>query len=127
MAELMIRSATPDDAEMLLGIYSWYVENTAITFEYEVPSVQVFRERIAHTLIKWPYLVLEQDGDAVGYAYADAFHARAAYGWCCELSIYLRHGSLGHGYGRLLYHELEKRLSAMGILNLYACIAAVER
>ena len=118
----MIRKATIDDAERLLEIYAYYVENTAITFECEVPSLEEFRHRIGGTLKKFPYLVLEEDGVIQGYAYAGAFVGRAAYDHSCETTIYLDHNSKGRGYGRALYEVLERTLKDRGILNLYACI-----
>lgn len=78
MDELKIRAATADDAPELLAIYAPYVRETAITFEYAVPSVYEFAERIAAILKKYPYLAAELNGEIVGYAYADAFKARAA-------------------------------------------------
>ncbi len=60
--KIRIRPAKPEDAEKLLAIYAPYVEQTAITFEYEVPTVEEFRERIHNTLKKYPYLVAEQGG-----------------------------------------------------------------
>ena len=119
---MIIRDATINDTERLLNIYAYYVKNTAISFEYKVPSVEEFQSRIVNTLKKYPYLVIEEDGEIKGYAYAGAFHPRAAYSHCCELSIYLDYQEKHHGYGRALYEELEKRLREMGILNLYACI-----
>ena len=118
----MIRNATIEDAERLLEIYAYYVKDTAITFEYDVPSLEEFRNRIAGTLKKYPYLVLEDDGIIQGYAYAGAFVGRAAYDRSCEMTIYLDHSSKGRGYGRALYEALEQALKDMGILNLYACI-----
>lgn len=120
---MLIRSATPDDAGRLLEIYSYYVENTAITFEIYVPSADDFKNRIAKTLTRYPYLVLEEGGRIEGYAYAGVFYDRAAYDHSCEVTIYLDRDSHGKGYGRLLYSELEKELKIRGILNLYACIA----
>ena len=117
-----IRSAKTEDAERLLEIYAYYVDNTAISFEYGVPSLQEFKQRIEHTLEKYPYLVLTEDGVIRGYAYAGVFKARAAYDHCCEMTIYLDHESKGKGYGRALYEALEKELADMGIKNLYACI-----
>lgn len=119
---MIIRKATTDDAESLLKIYSYYVENTAITFEIEVPSKEEFEGRIANTLKKYPYIVLEDEGAIRGYAYAGAFKGRAAYDHCCEVTIYLDGESKGKGYGRALYEALEKALKDMGIKNLYACI-----
>lgn len=120
--EICIRPATPADAKALLGIYGPYVEHTAITFEYDVPTEEEFARRIAATLERYPYLVAERAGEALGYAYAGAFHARAAYGWAAELTIYLAPQAKGRGLGRRLYAALEDALREMGVLNLYACI-----
>ena len=120
---MIIRSATTADTARLLEIYSWYVENTAVTYEYESPSMDEFGRRISNTLERYPYFVLENDNIIQGYAYAGSFHSRAAYSRCCELSIYLDHNAKGHGYGRKLYEALEEKLREMGFLNLYACIA----
>ena len=119
----MIRTATIGDAERLLEIYAYYVENTAITFEYDVPSLEEFTNRIEDTLKKYPYLILEEDGTIQGYTYARAFGGRAAYSHSCETTIYLDHNSKGRGYGRALYEALEHALKDIGILNMYACIA----
>lgn len=121
---MMIRSAEPCDAQRLLAIYGYYVENTAVTFEYEIPSQEEFAGRIAQTLKEYPWLVLEENGIIQGYAYAGAFRSRAAYAHCCELSIYLDRYAHGKGYGRLLYASLEHELRNLGKRNLYACIAS---
>lgn len=121
--DIKIRIAQPQDAEALLKIYAPYVTDTAITFEYEVPSVQEFAERIRNIGKKYPYLIAMADGQAAGYAYAGAFHARAAYDWAVETSIYVDKEKKGMGIGGTLYEALEKCLSAQGILNLNACIA----
>ena len=119
-----IRNANTADAARLLGIYSHYVENTAVSFEYEAPSLDEFTGRIAATLEKYPYIVIEENGEARGYAYAGPLNTRAAYDRSCEVTIYLDQGFRGRGCGRALYEELERRLKDMGILNLYACIAS---
>lgn len=67
---MRIRSATVGDAERLLAIYAYYVECTAISFEYDVPSLEEFRGRIENVLKAYPYLVVEEDGAIRGYAYA---------------------------------------------------------
>lgn len=77
MDQVEIRTARLDDAGALLNIYGYYVKNTAITFEYEVPSVDEFRSRMEGILKKYPYLVAVQNGRIVGYAYARAFVGRA--------------------------------------------------
>ena len=119
---MLIRSAATDDAQRLLEIYSYYVEDTAISFEYETPSLEEFRGRISQTLEKYPYLVAEENGVIKGYAYAGVFKGRAAYDHCCEVTIYLDRDSKGNGYGRALYEALEEALKKQGIMNLYACI-----
>ena len=120
---MTIRSATADDADRLLEIYEFYVANTAISFEIDIPTQEEFRQRIMRTLKKYPYLVLEDNGVIMGYSYAGAFHERAAYSHCCEVTIYIDRNSKGKGYGKALYNALEESLRKMGIINLYACIA----
>ena len=119
---MIIRTTTIEDAGTLLEIYSYYVEKTAITFEYDVPSKEEFEGRIMHTLKRYPYLVIEDDGQIKGYAYAGVFKDRAAYDRSCEVTIYLDKDSKGRGYGRALYEALETELKKQGITNLYACI-----
>ena len=139
MENIVIRNATVEDAQALLDIYSYYVKNTAISFEYEVPSLEEFRNRIRNTLKKYPYLCILKDGiintlkkypylcilkDGIikGYAYAGAFVGRAAYDWSAEMTVYIAHDARKCGLGRRIYEALEAALKEMGILNLYACI-----
>lgn len=89
MSELTFRVAKPNDAKEILNIYAYYVKNTAITFEYEVPSEEEFRQRIENTLKKYPYILAIENDQIVGYGYAGAFYGRAAYDWSCEMTIYL--------------------------------------
>lgn len=120
--EVRIRTATKADAPALLNIYAPYVEQTAITFEYEVPSVEEFAGRIEQILEKYPYLVAEAEGEIVGYAYAGTFKARAAYDWSVETTIYVNQKKKRMGIGGKLYAALEEALRAQHILNLNACI-----
>lgn len=120
--ELKLRIAVPDDAAALLAIYKPYVENTTITFEYDVPTLEDFTARIVHTLERYPYLVALSDGEPVGYAYAGAFKSRAAYDWAVELSVYVKDGVRGRGIGKTLYGALEKLLLRQHVTNLNACI-----
>ena len=122
MENIVIRSASVNDAEALLNIYAYYVENTAITFEYKVPTVEEFQQIIANTLKKYPYLVAEKEGTILGYAYAGVFKDRAAYDWSAEVTIYLSHNATKCGIGRKLYEALETEMKKRGFLNLYACI-----
>ena len=118
----VIRSATPEDAERLAAIYAYYVEKTAISFEYAAPTATEFMERIEKTLARYPYLVAVEDGAIVGYAYAGVFKARAAYDHCVELTVYLDRNAQKRGLGRKLYEALEAELQKRGFRNLYACI-----
>lgn len=117
-----IRSASEADAGRLLEIYAYYVRNTAISFEYTVPSLEAFSCRITETLRQFPYLVAEEDGVVQGYALAKPFVGREAYRFSCETTIYLDPAAKGRGYGRALYEALEEKLKAQGIRNMYACI-----
>lgn len=121
--KITIRDAELRDAGRILEIYTYYVKNTAITFEYDVPSLDEFRARMSNTMKKYPYLVIEQSGVICGYAYAGVFKARAAYDWACEMTVYIAHDWLKLGLGRKIYEALEAALEKMGILNLYACVA----
>lgn len=121
-----IRPVTPADTEKLLKIYTHYVTNTAITFEYDVPTVDEFRSRIESTLKKYPYIAAEENDEILGYAYAGVFKTRAAYDYDVEVTIYVKSEHRRSGIGRILYAELEHLLKKQGITNLYACIACTE-
>lgn len=123
---IVIRDAMLADAEAMLAIYAPYVVKTAITFEVEIPSIEDFRERIHHTLEKYPWLVAEQEGELFGYAYLGEFKKRAAYAHSAETSIYVKMDAHGRGIGRELYGGLEEKAHGIGILNLNACIAYTE-
>lgn len=125
--DIVIREVSLMDAPELVEVYRPYVEKTAITFEYEVPSVEEFTDRIKNISAKYPYLVVEQDGRIIGYAYTSAFHVRKAYEWSAEMSIYLSERCKGLGLGRKLYEILEDISYKQGITNLYACIGAPEK
>ncbi len=120
---LKIRPARPEDAPELLAIYAPYVTDTTVTFEYEVPTVEEFAGRIRRVLTHYPYLVAEDNGVILGYAYASAFRERIAYIWCCEVSVYVRRDHHRQGVGRALYTELERILREMNIASMDACIS----
>lgn len=123
----IVRVAKLEDASRLREIYAPYIEHTAITFEYDCPSVADFSERIKTILKKYPYLVAEKEGQIVGYAYASPFHNdRTAYQWAVEASIYIDQGYHGQGIGKLLYEALEAALRAQGVLNVNVAIAYAE-
>lgn len=122
MENIVIRSVSLNDAEALLNIYAYYVKKTAITFEYDVPTLEEFKQRITNTLKKYPYLVVVKEGTILGYAYAGVFKNRAAYDWSAEMTIYLKYDAVKCGLGRMLYEALETEMKKRGFLNLYACI-----
>lgn len=118
-----IEIAKPEDAKRILEIYKPYVLNTAITFEYEVPSIKEFRQRIINTLKKYPYLIAKINNQIVGYAYTSSFKNRAAYNWSVETSVYVDVDHRNIGIGKVLYQELENISKMQNILNMNACIA----
>lgn len=120
---ITIRPVEITDAQVIADIYAPYVTDTTITFEIEAPSADEFAQRITKTTKNFPYLVAEENGKLLGYAYASTYYARAAYDWTCELSIYLDRDVRGKGVGSLLYDALENKLAQRGIVNLLACIS----
>lgn len=119
---ISIRMATPKDAQAILDIYAPYIKNTSFTFEYEVPTVEEFSSRIENTLLKYPYLVAEEQGEILGYCYAGPYKGRAAYDWSAECTVYVKQDNKKSGIGRILYTELESFLQKQNIINVYACI-----
>lgn len=122
----VIRPASPEDVLPLLDIYAPYVRDTAVTFEYDVPSPEEFRRRIETTLKRYPWLVAAAGDELLGYACAGPFHPRAAYAWCAETTVYLRRDRRRRGLGRRLCGALEELAKAQNIYNLNACIACPE-
>ncbi len=120
--KMEIRTVTINDAQELLYIYAYYVLNTAITFEYDVPTLQEFRKRITTILNKYPYIVAVINKKIVGYAYANTFKNRAAYDWSVEMTIYLDINYQKQGIGKKLYKTMEELLKLQGITNLNACV-----
>ncbi len=128
---LNIRNAQIEDAKALLDIYGEYVRNTAISFEYEIPTIQEFVNRMETIQERYPYFVaskLDHNGneEILGYAYASVFKPRAAYDWSVEITIYVHVGHKGQGIGKKLLLQLEESLKKQGILNINACIAYTE-
>nr|WP_279672605.1 N-acetyltransferase family protein [Flexivirga meconopsidis] len=112
----MIRDAVPStDAAACAAIYAPYVIDTEITFETEAPDAAEFQQRIERAQDQHVWLIAENDGDTVGYAYAVPFKARAAYRFSCEVSVYLAPSAHGQGIGGELYVELLDRLAKRGM------------
>ncbi|MCI5827258.1 MAG: N-acetyltransferase family protein [Lachnospiraceae bacterium] len=123
---MTIEKVTIDDAEELLAIYAPYVRDTAVSFEYVVPSVEDFADRILQISAKYPYIKAVEDGKIIGYAYANTFKGRKAYDWSVETTVYVRKDAKRNGTGRRLYECLEQSLMKMGVLNMNACIASAK-
>ena len=119
---MSIRFATKDDLSAMLAIYRPYVEKTTYSFEYEVPSMADFARRFSDHVAQFPWLVWEEEGQVLGYAYAGAPWERSAYRWCAEVSIYLHESIHGRGTGKQLYARLEEILKAQGYRVAYALI-----
>lgn len=124
--KIHFRIASESDASSLLSIYAPYVEKTAITFEYDVPSEEEFQSRIRNTLLRYPYVVAEKEGKILGYAYAGPFHPRAAYEHAVELSMYLSEKSRHQGIGKILLKKLMDILALQQAYNFDSCIAYLD-
>jgi len=114
----MIRLAMPGDAAACLRIYGPIIEDTAISFETVVPTVEEFAKRIAKIQAHYPFLVWEENGDVLGYVYATRYRERAAYDWICESAIYIDERAHGRGIGKKLYLRLFECLRAMNMVSV---------
>ena len=115
-----VRDATAADAEACAVVYAPYVTDTVVTFETEPPTAEQMAERIAAARRRHAWLVLEDDGAVVGYAYGGPYKERAAYRWSCEVSVYLERGRRRTGGGRALYEALFARLAERGFRTAVA-------
>lgn len=122
-----IRLAKPQDAAELLEIYAFYDQETAVSFEYQVPELEEFRSRVEQVLQQYPYLVYLADEKIVGFAYAHKQLERAAYQWNVELSVYVHHNFLRRGIGRALYGALLELLTLQGVRNAYGLVTSPNR
>lgn len=122
LTQIDFRLAKEDDAKEILAIYASYINIDNITFEYEVPNIIEFRQRIAKVITKYPYIVALYQGKIVGYTYVSTFRDRIAYNWGLETSIYLTPEVKGQKLGKKLYTKLEQILKIQHITNLVASI-----
>ena len=122
LKDIKFRNVQLSDAKQLLDIYSPYVTDTAITFEYDIPSLEEFTERIKNISAEYPYIVCTYKDKIVGYAYAHRHMERAAYQWNVESTIYLDMNYKSLGIGKMLYTKLIELLKLQNIENVYACI-----
>lgn len=118
----MIREAMVADVPGMLAIYEYYVKETAVSFEYEVPTVAEFTRRLEEHKAVYPWLVWEEEGEILGYAYAGRAFERAAYSWNAEISCYLK--VKGKGMGRKLYSVIEEILRQQGVRKVYAVVTS---
>ena len=125
--DISIRFAKPEDAKELLKIYAYYVTDTAISFETEVPSEEEFKLRIEEVLKSYPFIVACKDDEILGYAYLHSFVGRKAYELSAETTIYLNPDKKKMGIGKKLYSVLEDVAKAQNITNLYSCIGYVDK
>lgn len=122
--EGFIRLARVEDAPAILEIYAPYVTDTVISFEYEVPTGEEFTQRVRDISALHPYLVWEEKGRLLGYAYAHPYAARPAYQWGAELTVYLRPEARRRGIGTKLYGAMLDLLRLQGVRTVYGCITA---
>ncbi len=123
----MIRIATEKDVPEILEIYGPYIENTTFTFEYDIPCRKEFLQRFYTITAQYPWLVWEEEGRILGYAYASPPYSRAAYAWCAEPTVYLRPEARGRGIAKKLYTVLEWILEQQGYQVLYALVTGENR
>ena len=120
----MIRLATEEDLPEILEIYGPYIINTTASFEYTIPTLAEFTARFRSITEQFPWIVWEEQGRILGYAYASHPFHRAAYRWCAESSIYLRPEAHGRGIGKQLQFALEEILKRQGYAVVYAVITS---
>lgn len=121
-ASRRIRMATVADAEAIQRIYAPFVTDTSVSFEMVPPSIEEMAQRISTTLQRTPWLVYEQDGRVMGYAYASKHRDRAAYQWSVEVSAYVLPEARRTGVARQLYERLFEILAMQGFYSAFAGI-----
>lgn len=118
-----IRPCKPQDIEQICEIYNYYINHTVITFEEEPLNTSEMSKRVEAYTQHYPWLICEVDGELVGYAYASKWKERSAYKNTTEVTIYLKHGLSGKGYGKLLYASLLESLKELNFHVILGCIA----
>lgn len=122
--EIIIRPIQLSDAACVLDIYKPFIEKTNITFEYTVPEMIEWEQRIELISRQFPWLVAEFDGKIASYAYATKHRDRIAYSWCCESSVYVSNSFQGKGIAKILYEKLFQILRLQGFENVYAILTS---
>jgi phosphinothricin acetyltransferase len=119
----MIRAATTADATALATIYNHYIENTSVTFEETPIAAADMASRVAAVSADYPWLVLEREARILGYAYASRFHARSAYRFTVETTVYVAHDAHRARVGTELCKDLLERLRARKLHRALGVIA----
>jgi L-amino acid N-acyltransferase YncA len=117
-----VRLIKPEDTQAVLAIYAPYITDSAASFEYEVPSVNEFAERIRTVVKEYPWLVCEYNQQIIGYVYSGKHRTRIAYQWTVECTVYLSAGFHRLGLARILYKALFDILKLQNMINVYAGI-----
>jgi L-amino acid N-acyltransferase YncA len=119
-----VRDAESGDASAIAEIYNYYVTRTIVTFEEEAVSASEMTQRLAEVRsAQLPWLVAEQDGSIVGYAYASNWKGRCAYRFSTEVTVYVASELVGRGLGSILYSPLLQQLKSRGIHTAMGGIA----
>lgn len=120
---LLIRNCQPDDVPGIQAIYAWHVANGLASFEEVPPDCDEVARRRADVLARaLPYLVAEDGGEVLGYAYAAPYRSRSAYRFSVENSVYVKHDAPRRGIGRALLSELIARCQQLGLRQMIAVI-----
>ncbi len=120
----MIRFLELKDIKTVYKIYEYYIVSTSITFEITVPSLEEFTERVLNISKNYPYVVYEQDGKVVGYAYATRYGVREAFQWVVESTVYVDQNYKNKGIGKILYTKLLELLKSQGFHTAYALVTS---
>ena len=124
---MSVRLATEADLPQILSIYAPYVTDTTHTLEYTTPSLEEFTRRYHTITAQFPWLVWEEEGQILGYAYGSLPFERAGYRWCAEASVYLRPDATRRGIGTRLYAALEEILRRQGYRTVYVIITGANQ
>ncbi len=122
MSDIAVREVTMDDVIDITKIYNHYVANTTITFDLALSSEEEMETRIKAIKATYPFLVITEDDEVVGFAYASQWKDKAAYQFCAETTIYLHPNAVSKGLGLRLYNALLAALPLFDIATVIGCI-----